>query len=504
MLNIEKVAAKIKLQQKEIISYGTEKAKIKKEIGNPKGHLILVTSTSPTPYGEGKTTLSIGITDSLNALGYCSIAVLREPSLGPVFGLKGGATGGGKSQIVPKEDINLHFTGDIHAITSANNLLCAALDNHIYQGNELEIDPATIMIHRCMDMNDRALRNITLDNRKESFDISTASEVMAIFCLATSLSDLQKRLGEILIAYSKNGKEIYAKDLNVQGAMVKLLEHAFLPNLVQTLEENPVLIHGGPFANIAHGCNSIVATSLGLSLADYIVTEAGFGSDMGALKFFDIKCRMHHLNPSLVVINTTIRSLKYNAEDKKSLQSGIQNLVFHIENMKRFMKNVCVVLNRFEDDSEVDINYVKEFCHSQNVPFMISDCYLKGSSGGIDMASKIVSLCKTEPISYPYELSDSLQCKIEKICQKHYGASEVEFSSLVIEKMKKLDKPLPICIAKTPYSISDNPNLLGFPKNFKMRVTDIKLNNGAGFITVYMGNIMTMPGLPKKPNYLNM
>lgn len=506
MASIEQVARKLGLERKDIILYGDDKAKIQKEKGSKKGELILVTSISPTPLGEGKTTLSIGITDSLSQLGYSSLAVLREPSLGPVFGMKGGATGGGKSCVIPEEEINLHFTGDIHAITSANNLLCAAVDNHIYQGNLLDIDPHTIMVHRCIDMNDRALRNVVLSHsgREEHFDISTASEVMAIFCMATSLEDLKNRLGDILVAYTHKNEEVYARNLHIENAMTLLLKTAFLPNLVQTLEENPVLIHGGPFANIAHGCNSVVSTKLGLSLADYVVTEAGFGSDMGALKFLDIKCRMHDLNPSLIVLNATVRALKYHAEDKSSLESGIQNLAFHIENMQKFMKNICVVLNKFIDDDEEDIAYIKHFCESRKIPFAISECYLKGSAGGMQLGEFIVSLCKKEPLSYPYELNDSIDEKIQKLCKRQFGASRVEISEDIKEKLIKCDKKLPICIAKTPYSITDNPCILGYPKDFVMNVTDVRLNRGAGFITVYMGSVMTMPGLPKKPNYLSM
>lgn len=511
--NIIEIGEKIGFSKEDLDLYGNYKAKIlktDKELQNKEGKLILVTSTSPTPYGEGKTTLSLGMNDSLNQIGVNSIAVLREPSLGPVFGTKGGATGGGMSQVCPMEDINLHFTGDIHALTSANNLLCAIIDNHIFQGNLLQLDPNRISFQRCLDVNDRALRSIHLNkiDREDSFNISTASEMMAILCLASDEEDLRKRLGDIFIGYTYDNKEIYARDLKVEGALLVLLKDAIHPNLVQSLENNPVIIHGGPFANIAHGCNSLLATKMGLKVSDYVVTEAGFGSDMGALKFLDIKCRIGHLNPDLIVINTTIRGLLYNGEN--SLEKGIQNLLYHIENMCYFKENILVVLNRFEKDTEEQISYIKTFCAENHTSFAVSECYKKGSAGGIDLAHTIVKLCQKEKkdLNLLYTLEDPISIKIDKVCKKAYHASSIIIEEKAKQKIEILEKNghtnLPICIAKTPYSISDNPKLLGYPKDFTMTVTDIKLNHGAGFITVYMGNIMTMPGLSKTPNYLNM
>lgn len=512
LLPILEIAEKVGLTENEIEMYGNDKAKIHIEKNRIKkeSHLILVTSTSPTPFGEGKTTLSIGIADSLCAIGEKAIVILREPSLGPVFGNKGGATGGGMSQVAPMDDINLHFTGDIHAVTSANNLLCAIIDNHIFQGNELGIDIETIQFDRCLDINDRALRKVALEiiGRKDAFQISVASEIMAILCLSTDIEDLKQRIGQILIGYTKEGREVTSSDLQAEGALTVLLKNAIKPNLVQTLENNPALIHGGPFANIAHGCNSVIATKLGMELADYAITEAGFGSDMGALKFLDIKCRTHGLQPDVIVINTTVKGLAYNGNG--IVKEGICNLGYHIENMRSFNENILVVLNLFESDTEEEINCIKQYCQEQAVSFVISECYKKGSEGGIELASKIKEMCKKEKKDLPmiYSLEDSILDKINKVCKERFHASSVvveEEAKVKIEKLKhtNYDK-LPICIAKTPYSISDNAKLLGNPKDFTMTVTDIKVNTGAGFITIYMGSVMTMPGLSKKANYIQM
>lgn len=508
--SIYDIASKLHLKEEVIIPYGFDKAKIDTtKLGKlkPTGNLILVTSTSPTPYGEGKTTLTIGVHDALSKLGYSSVAVLREPSLGPVFGTKGGATGGGFSQVIPMEDINLHFTGDIHAISSANNLLCAVIDNELFQDNHLGLDKETICFHRCIDMNDRALRTITTSNtdRMDHFDISTASEMMAILCLSKDMNDLEKRLERILVGYTYDHKPVYAKDLNCIGALKILLKDAMLPNLVQTLEHNPVFIHGGPFANIAHGCNSIIATKLGMHCASYVLTEAGFGSDMGAIKFFDIKCRMHGITPKLVLLNTTIRGLKYHGNG--DLKKGLENLEYHIANMKKFTSQLMVVLNQFASDTKEEMALLKEYCEQKQVEFTISNCYQEGSNGGISVAKKLVELCQNDSSNIPelYSVSDLLEQKIDCICKNLYYAKEVVYT----EHAKKLlmeyqSLPLPICIAKTPYSISDNKAKLGFPKDHVMTVTDMKVNHGAGFITIYMGNIMTMPGLSKNANYKRM
>ncbi|MDD3341386.1 MAG: formate--tetrahydrofolate ligase [Bacilli bacterium] len=513
LLPIKEIAAKLNLREKDISLYGDDKAKIKineKNLPDKNSKLILVTSTSPTPYGEGKTTLSIGINDALCALNKKSVVVLREPSLGPVFGTKGGATGGGMSQVAPMDDINLHFTGDIHAVTSANNLLCAIIDNHIFRKEEPLLDKDTISINRCLDVNDRALRDVFLPivERADAFSISVASEIMAILCLAEDIEDLKERLGNIFIGYSLDKKEVYAKDLKAEGAMTVLLKDAIYPNLVQTLEKNPAIIHGGPFANIAHGCNSVMATKLGLKLADYVITEAGFGSDMGALKFFDIKCRKANIYPDAVVINTTVKSLVYNGEG--FLEKGIQNLNYHIQNMQGFTNHILVVLNQFEKDTEEEILFIQNHCKSCNVAFEISTCYTKGSAGGMKIAEKLVEMTqqKTTPTAFIYQETDTLQDKINSICKQKYHASAVILERKAEEKLAILEQSkhaiLPICIAKTPYSISDQPKRLGYPKDFTMTVTDIKLNSGAGFITVYMGDVMTMPGLAKHANYEKM
>ena len=500
MQNIIDVIKKIDLTENDIDLYGKYKAKINldyEKINNKEGNLILVTSTSPTPYGEGKTTLTIGLNDSLNKLGMKSVGILREPSLGPVFGSKGGATGGGKAIVEPAMDINLHFNGDFHAIESANNLLCAIIDNHIYQGNDLEIDE--VVFHRCIDINDRELRNIKLNNRTESFNITPASEIMAILCLSKNIEDLKLRLDKIVVGYTKEKKEIYAKDLKCTNALVELLKEAMQPNIVQSIYGNPVIIHGGPFANIAHGCNSIIATKLGLKLANYVITEAGFGSDMGAIKFFDIKCRDNNIYPKVVVINTTIQSLKYNGDN---LETGIDNLKYHILNMKKFCSNIIVSLNKFESDSEDEIEYVKNYSNNLNVEFVVSEMYSKGDIGCIDLANKIISMNDNTIINKIYDVEEHLLDKINKLT-KYFNCNELIYNDEIKEKINYYDKyKLPICIAKTQYSITDNPKLLGNPINNKMTITDIKVSNGAGFIVIYMGNILTLPGLGKKSNYL--
>lgn len=490
--------------------YGDEIAKVENiEENKKRGNLVLVTSTSPTKYGEGKTTLAIGLNDALNKLGYSSVVALREPSLGPVFGTKGGATGGGLAKVVPEDEINLHFTGDIHAVTTANNLLSTIIDNHIYQGNELNINPKAITHERCMDLNDRSLRNIKINGVDAHFNISTASEMMAILCLAKNEEDLKKRLGNILVGYTYDKKEVFASDLNCVNALFILLKDALKPNIVKTLENNLALIHGGPFANIAHGTSSIISTNYGLGHFDYVIQEAGFGSDMGALKFYDIVVRNNpNLLPDVIVLNTTIQSLKHNGEG--ILEKGIENLNYHILNMQKYSSNLIVVLNKHDTDLDSEIAYVKEYVEKMHIPFSVSTGYLEGSNGSIDVAEQVVELAKKEPIeiSYSYNTTDDLKEKIEKFCIFHYGAKEVLLNEKALEKLNLIResqfKDLPICIAKTQYSITDNAKTLGFPKDFTMSVKDIKLFSGAGFITVYFGNILTMPGLSKDANYLNM
>ena len=526
-IKINKVAKKLDIPSRFLETYGSYKAKLSLNLlkkTNPDGKLILVTSTNPTPYGEGKTTMSIGLHDALSLLGKKSLVVLREPSLGPVFGIKGGATGGGYSQVVPMEDINLHFTGDLHAIETCNNLLCAIIDNHIYQGNKLNLDLNRIEFKRCVDLNDRSLRNVTIkyDNkgleRNDNYNITVASEIMAILCLATDIKDLKRRLGNILIGYNKKGKMIFAKDLKCVDALALLLKDAIKPNLVQTLENNPALIHGGPFANIAHGCNSIIATKMGLKLADYVVTEAGFGADLGAEKFLDIKCQIANLKPNVIVINSTIRSMKYNGgvvkeeinqENLEALKVGINNLKTHILNMQKYTKNIVVCLNKFNNDTDKEINYVKNFCQDLGCRFAISTSYVDGGKGSINLAKEVIDLCNQEVDYKPlYDFSEPIITKIEKVCQEIYHAKEVTISAKALEKINLLNKNnfanLPICIAKTQYSLTDNPKILGNPKDFTMTVTDIRLSSGAGFIVVLMGSIMTMPGLPKESAYLKM
>ncbi|MCI5701314.1 MAG: formate--tetrahydrofolate ligase [Erysipelotrichaceae bacterium] len=527
--NILKIAKKLDIEKKYLECYGTDKAKIDLKILNKlndktNGKLILITSTNPTPYGEGKTTMTIGIDDAMSYLGYKSLAVLREPSLGPVFGIKGGATGGGYSQVVPMEDINLHFTGDIHAIEACNNLLSAIIDNHIYQGNKLNLDLNRIEFKRCVDLNDRALRNVLIkyDNkgleRLDNYNITVASEIMAILCLAKDLPDLKEKLGNILIGYNKKGKMIFCKDLKCVDALAILLKDALKPNLVQTLENNPVIIHGGPFANIAHGCNSIIATKMGLKLADYVITEAGFGADLGAEKFLDIKCQLANLKPNVIVINSTIRSIKYNAgitkekiglEDLDALEKGICNLDAHIKNMQKYTKNILVCLNRFTTDTDLEIAYVKKHCQELGCKFQVSTSYVNGGKGAIEVAKEIINLCNNQVDFKPlYSFDETIINKINIIAKEIYHAGNVIVSKEAKEKIELFTKNdfsnLPVCIAKNQYSLTDNPKILGSPKDFTMTVQDVRLASGAGFIIVLMGNITTMPGLAKEPAYLKM
>ena len=511
--NIKLIGKKLGLSASDLILYGNNKAKIIKEIGKPKAKLILVTAMNPTPYGEGKTTVSIGLGDALSQLNKNPVIVLREPSMGPVFGIKGGATGGGYSQVVPMEDINLHFTGDFHAITAANDLLCAAIDSHIFHGNSLDIQEVTF--NRCLDVNDRALRKVTIDGRETSFSITAASEIMALFCMATSLSDLKRRLGNILIGYNSKHEEVYAKDLHIEGSLLVLLKDAFYPNLVQTLEHTPTIIHGGPFANIAHGCNTIVATKMGMSLGDYVVTEAGFGADLGAEKFLDIKCRKAKIKPDCVVLVATIKALKYNGGvanadiDKKNMEAlklGLANLNQHIENLRKFGVNVIVCLNKYASDLDCEINLVEDNCKKLGVVFSISTAYIDGGKGAIDLANKVIEECnKKSNFKLLYEDNQSIKEKIEVICKEIYRADSISYSDKAISKIESLEKNghsnLPICVAKTQYSFSDDAKKLGAPRNYKVYVRDVLLYNGSEFITVLLGNIMTMPGLPKIPNY---
>ena len=487
----------------------------------PDGKLILVTAINPTPAGEGKTTTSVGLGDALTKIGKKTVIALREPSLGPVFGVKGGAAGGGYAQVIPMEDINLHFTGDMHAITSANNLLCAMLDNHIQQGNALKIDVKRILIKRCLDMNDRELRNIVAGlggrvngvPREDGFIITVASEVMAILCLAADIDDLKARLGRMLVAYSTDGAPIYASDLKADGAMAALLKDAIKPNLVQTLEGTPALMHGGPFANIAHGCNSVRATKLGLKLADYCVTEAGFGSDLGAEKFFDIKCRKAGLKPSAVVLVATVRALKYNggvpkaelgAENLDALSKGIVNLGVHINNMHKYGVPVVVAINRFGADTDAELEYIENYCKELGADFALSEVFAKGGEGGKELAEKVAAAAeKPSEFRVLYDAELPVKDKIAVIAKEIYGADGVTYTTAAekaVAEIEKLDvKGLPVCVAKTQYSLSDDPSRLGKPQGFNITVRDARLSNGAGFVVVYTGDIMTMPGLPKSP-----
>ena len=520
--NIVKIGAKLGLGEEALDTFGKLKAKIEPRLGSASGaNLILVTATNPTPYGEGKTTVTVGLSDGLAHIGKRVCAALREPSLGPVFGIKGGATGGGYSQVTPSEDINLHFNGDFHAITSANNLIAAMLDNHIHHGNALNIDPARVVFKRCMDMNDRSLREIEIGleksnkfTRKDGFVITAASEIMAILCLATDLKNLKERVENIVVAYDKDGGLVRAKSLNCADAVCVLLKEAIKPNLVQTLEGTPVLIHGGPFANIAHGCNSVIATKTALNLAGYVVTEAGFGAELGAQKFLDIKCRTAGLAPKCVVLVSTIRSLKYNGGCDKdgisqpnldALKLGGENLKAHMENLKNFNQNVIVALNKFATDTDEEIAHVRALCEESGAEFSLCEGFLKGSAGTEDLAKKVAQICEKQAheINFTYEPADSVKTKIEKIATKIYGAKEVVFSPRAQEDLVEISRlgfdDLPVCVAKTQYSFSSDAKLLGRPKGFSFEVSALEIRGGAGFIVAVSGSTMLMPGLPKVP-----
>ncbi|UOO77396.1 formate--tetrahydrofolate ligase [Neisseria sp. Dent CA1/247] len=524
---IGEIAAKLGLNADQYEPYGKYKAKINPAdafaLPKKQGRLILVTAINPTPAGEGKTTVTIGLADALRHIGKDAVIALREPSLGPVFGVKGGAAGGGYAQVLPMEDINLHFTGDFHAIGAANNLLAAMLDNHIYQGNELNIDPKRVLWRRVVDMNDRQLRNI-IDGmgkptdgvmRPDGFDITVASEVMAVFCLAKDLADLKERLGNILIAYAKDGSPVYARDIKAHGAMAALLKDAVKPNLVQTIDGTPAFVHGGPFANIAHGCNSVIATRLARHLGDYAVTEAGFGADLGAEKFCDIKCRLADIKPDAAVVVATVRALKYNGgveranlgeENLQALKNGLPNLLKHISNLKNvFGLPVVVALNRFVSDTDAELQMIQTACAEQGVEVALTEVWGKGGAGGADLAHKVVNAIETQPnnFTFAYDTDLGVQDKIRTIAQKIYGAADVDFSTEVLAEIASLEKlgldKLPVCMAKTQYSLSDNAKLLGCPKDFRITVRGITVSAGAGFIVALCGNMMKMPGLPKVP-----
>ncbi len=530
MLKIGRIAENLGISEDDIEPYGHYKAKLSEELytktaSHPDGKLILVTAINPTPAGEGKTTMSVGLAEAMAKIGKNAVLALREPSLGPVFGIKGGAAGGGYAQVVPMEDINLHFTGDMHAITAANNLLCALLDNHMQQGNALGIDQRRIMIDRCLDMNDRALRNVVVGlggkvngvPRQDGFRITVASEVMAILCLASDLTDLKERLGRILVAYTYDGNPVYARDLGAHGAMTALLKDALKPNLVQTLENTPAIMHGGPFANIAHGCNSVRATKLALKLGDYCITEAGFGADLGAEKFFDIKCRFAGLKPSCTVLVATIRALKYNGgvpkaelttENVEALKKGIVNLKTHIENIHKFGVPVVVAINRFHTDTDAEIKVIKDFCAEMGVEVSLAEVFAKGGEGGTDLAEKVCATiekcdgCQTnfKPL---YDEKLPIKEKIGIIAKEIYRADGVNFTAQAEKAIKEIESlgfgATPVCVAKTQYSLSDDPTKLGKPENFVITVRDVKLSAGAGFVVALTGDIMVMPGLPKAP-----
>lgn len=524
---ISDIAEKLGISADELEFYGKYKAKLplsllKKYENKEDGKLILVTAINPTPAGEGKTTVTVGLGEAMNRIGKKAVIALREPSMGPVFGIKGGAAGGGYAQVIPMEDINLHFTGDMHAITAANNLLCAIIDNHIQQGNGLRIDPRRILFKRCLDMNDRALRNVVIGlggkvngvPREDGFMITVASEIMAILCLSSGIKDLKDRLGSILTAYTYDGTPVYARDLNAVGSMAALLKDAIKPNLVQTLENTPALMHGGPFANIAHGCNSVTATRLALKLGDYCITEAGFGADLGAEKFLDIKCRCAGLKPSCVVIVATIRALKYNGgvpkaelskENIVALKNGIVNLETHIENMRKYGLPVVVAINRFATDTEAEIETIEAFCKEKDVPVSLTEVFAHGGEGGKELAEKVVKTIETKEAHFKpiYDEKLSIKEKLNVLAKEIYRAGDVVFTSnaeKAISEIEKLGKDkLPICVAKTQYSLSDDPQKLGSPKGFTLTVRDVRLSAGAGFIVALTGDIMTMPGLPKQP-----
>ena len=527
MEHIKDVAAQIGIKEDELEFYGKYKAKLSDELekrvaGNPDGKLVLVTAINPTPAGEGKTTVSIGLTQALNRLGHKTVVALREPSLGPCFGIKGGAAGGGYSQVVPMEDLNLHFTGDFHAITSANNLLAAMIDNHIQQGNACGIDTRQIVWKRCMDMNDRALRNVVVGLgskadgfvREDHFVITVASEIMAILCLATDMADLKQRLSRIIVAYNYSGDPVTAGDIKATGAMAALLKDAMKPNIIQTLENTPAIVHGGPFANIAHGCNSVRATKMALKLADYVVTEAGFGADLGAEKFLDIKCRKAGLVPDTIVIVATVRALKYNGgvpkdelsiENMEALKKGIVNLDKHIENMQNFGVNVVVTLNSFVTDTDEEHNFIREHVEALGCVFALANVWAEGGAGGKELALKVLKSIEKEkkPFKYTYEDDMHLDDKINAIATKIYGAKGVEYAPAAAKMLVKLEQmgygKLPVCMAKTQYSLSDDPALLGRPEGFTLKVREVYVSAGAGFVVALTGSIMTMPGLPKSP-----
>ena len=531
MLPISDIAEKLGIDTNELEPYGRYIAKLsesfyKSVMKRPDGKLILVTAINPTPAGEGKTTTTVGLGQAMEKIGKKAVIALREPSLGPVFGIKGGAAGGGYAQVVPMEEINLHFTGDMHAITAANNLLCAIIDNHLQQGNKLGIDQRRILFKRCMDMNDRALRfvNVGLGGkvngipREDSFMITVASEIMAILCLAEDIEDLKKRLGNILVAYTYDNRPVFAKDLGCVGAMALLLKHAIQPNLVQTLENTPAIMHGGPFANIAHGCNSVRATKLALKLGDYAITEAGFGSDLGAEKFLDIKCRYAGLKPSCIVIVATVRAPKYNGgvaktelgeENVAAVEKGIVNLKAHIQNMQLYGVPVVVAINRFGTDSEAELKVISDCCEQLGCDFALSDVFANGGNGGIELANKVVAACeKPADFHVLYDEALPIQEKIETIAHKIYHAGSVLYTKGAEKAIRDITAlgfgNLPICIAKTQYSLSDNPSLLGAPEGFEITVRDVKLSAGAGFVVALTGDIMTMPGLPKVPAAMGM
>lgn len=526
LLPVSEIGKALELQEEDLEYYGRYKAKLSNEClkrlgAEKRGKLILVTAINPTPSGEGKTTVSVGLAQAFARLGEKAVLALREPSLGPCFGMKGGAAGGGYSQVVPMEEINLHFTGDFHAVTTANNLLSALLDNHIQQGNALQIDTRQVVWKRCMDMNDRVLRNIVVGLgeksdgvvREDHFVITVASEIMAILCLAKDMKDLKERLGRIIVAYDRDGQPVTAAQLQAVGPMAALLKDALRPNLVQTLEHSPVLIHGGPFANIAHGCNSIIATDSALRLGDYCITEAGFGADLGAEKFLDIKCRTAGFSPDAVVIVSTIRALKYNGgvavadlkeENTEALKKGADNLRRHVKNMQRYGLNVVVTINRFADDSEAEIACLGDICRELGVPFSVSEVFSKGGEGAVELAAIVMGLCRKEKnFRLLYNDSDSLKEKIEKIATEIYGAKDVEYSAAAAKELKHLEElgygELPVCIAKTQYSFSDDAKVLGAPSGFTFHIREVYVSAGAGFVVALSGSIMSMPGLPKSP-----
>ncbi len=526
-VHIKEIAAKLSIPEEDLIYYGRDKAKLsesfmKRVKNNPTGKLVLVTAINPTPAGEGKTTTTVGLGQAMAKIGKKAVIALREPSLGPVMGVKGGAAGGGYAQVIPMEDINLHFTGDMHAITAANNLLSAMIDNHITRGNALGIDPTRIVFKRVLDMNDRALRQVVVGlggtkngiPREDGFTITVASEIMAILCLAEDISDLKARLGRILIGYTYDGAEVKAADIKADGAMAALLKDALQPNLVQTLEETPCLMHGGPFANIAHGCNSVRATKTALHLADYVITEAGFGADLGAEKFFDIKCRAAGLKPEATILVATVRALKYNggipknelaAENTEALSRGLCNLEKHIENLKQFGIGVIVAINRFGTDSDAELNMIEECCKKNGVAFALSDVFAKGGDGGIELAEKLVDMLETVPADFAplYEDALPLKEKIKTVVTKIYGGVDVTYAPEAEKELARLTEngygSLPVCMAKTQYSLSDNAKALGRPEGFTVHIRNVRLFAGAGFVTVYCGDIMTMPGLPIHP-----